>query len=340
MSDIEPRKREAWQDVALGAFLLGAVGLLIALFVILGGWRLGHGIHVTAEFTDATGLLADSPVVVAGVPIGRVEKLGVKRGKAVALLDLRRDSDVRADAIAVIRAKSLLGEKVVELQGGSPAAPRLADGARIERTQTLVEADQVLTRLAPVLEKLDPDDVARLIHAAAEALDERNIAVVVRAIDRFDRLVGEGAPKILATLDHVEKMAPKAGKLLGELELATPKLTRLIENADALAARGPALFDRTERFLARSDTLVGRTQRLVDGFDTTFPSTTLSVLRHSDVVLTRLPGSLDRLDRLADRVGTTLDEAQPTLDQLNRFLSDANIRRILREDGVRIHLVP
>jgi phospholipid/cholesterol/gamma-HCH transport system substrate-binding protein len=312
------RKRERWQDLALGAFLVGCVALLAGLFIVLGGWRLGHGLHVTAVFTDATGLVADAPVVVAGVPVGRVEKLGVKEGKAVVLLDLRRDTDLPADVTAAIRARSLLGEKVVDLSGGSADKP-LADGATITDTRTSVEADQVLTRLAPMLEKVDPDDLARLVHTAAGAVSDANLARFYRFADRLDRLVEAGGPRVLGVLDRMDALAPGAERVMAGVETTVPAVARLVDRADALA---------------------GRTRKLVDDLDVRLAKPGSRILDRTDMLLGRLPSSLDRLDRLADRLTVALDTSQPTLDRLGGFVSDANIRRILLEDGVKIRVVP
>ncbi len=305
--------------MALGAFLIGSAALLVALFLMLGGWRLGHGRHVTAVFADATGLLADAPVVVAGVPIGRVEKLSVKGGKAVVLLDVRRDADLRADVTAVIRARSLLGEKVVDLVGGSASKPELADGATITDTRSTVEADQVLTRLAPVLERIDPDDLAKLIHTAAGALERADVDRVIAFADRLDKLVATSGPKVVSLLDRADALAPKAERLMVAVESSLPAM---------------------ERLASRAEVLTGRTQKLVDTLDAQLSGPGMRTLARADLLLGRLPTSLDRLDRLSDRLTLTLDSSQPTLDRLGTFITDANIRRILLEEGIRIRLAP
>ncbi|MBM3266636.1 MAG: MCE family protein [Candidatus Sericytochromatia bacterium] len=327
-----PRRRERWQDIALGAFLVGSAALLVGLFLMLGGWRLGHGMHVTAVFADATGLVADAPVVVAGVPVGRVEKLSVKGGKAIVLLDVARDADLRADVGAVIRARSLLGEKVVDLVGGTADAP-LDSGATITRTSTTVEADQILTRLAPVLEKVDPDDLARLVGAAAGALSDANLARVYRFADRLDALLAAGGPKALNLLETAEAIAPKAERLLTGLEASLPAMDRLVGRVDELVGRADALA-------VRANGLATRTDKLVAALDTQVAGSGGRALARADLLLGRLPASLDRLDRLSDRLTATLDATQPTLDRLGNFVSDANIRRILLEEGVRIRVSP
>lgn len=334
------RRRQAWQDLALGAFLLAAAALFVGLFFVLAGWRLGHGLHVTAVFDDATGLVTDSPVMVAGVRIGRVEKLWVRNGKAVALLDIRRDAGVRSDVTAVIRSKSLLGEKVVELAGGSEHMPILADNAEIRWSRSSVEADQLLARIAPVIEKVDPDDVALVFKSAARVLDSDNIERLLRFADRLDRLTASGGPKVLTLLDRAEALAPRTERVLRALETTLPALDELVADTDVVARRAPTFLDRTEAFMDRTQRVATRLEGVVTRLDSTLSGPTLSVLQGADALLVRLPGTLDRLDRLAGRVESSLDAVEPTLDRLSLFVSEENIRRILREEGVRIRLVP
>lgn len=327
------RRRQAWQDIALGAFLLGAAALFVGLFFVLAGWRFGHGVHVTVAFDDATGLVSDSPVMVAGVTVGRVEKLWVKDGKAEALLDIRRDARIRADVTAVIRSKSLLGEKVVELAHGTAAAPLLAQDDVIARSRSSVEADQLLARIAPVIEKVDPDDVATVFRAAARVLDGDNIDRLERFADRLDTLVASGGPRALSLLDKAEALAPRTEAVLTSLETTLPAFDKLVAHTDVAVLQAPAFMTRTTAFM-------DHTQKVVSRLDTTLGTPTLSVLRNADTVLVRLPASLDRLDRLADRVNTSLDSVEPTLDKLSLFVSEDNIRRILRDEGIRIRLAP
>jgi phospholipid/cholesterol/gamma-HCH transport system substrate-binding protein len=248
-----------------------------------------------------------------------VERLAVKAGRAVALLDVAANSDLRQDAIATIRAKSLLGEKVVDINAGSATAPPLAAGATLARTRSAIEADQVFSRLAPVLDKVDPRDLARLIRASSRAFERMDVGSLQRLVDRLDRLAEAGAPKLLAVLDKMDGLAPKA--------------ERLIASLDALATQTPAFLDRT-------DTLVRRTQGLVDSVAGDLATPSVRVVRRMDALLERLPSSLDRLDKLSDRLNVTLDQADPAFDRLSTVLSDAQLRRILRQEGIRIHIGP
>ena len=64
-------------EVMLGGFILLAGGLLAAMSVAVGGFNFQEGIHVKARFSNATGLVKDAAVTVAGVQVGHVESLSV-----------------------------------------------------------------------------------------------------------------------------------------------------------------------------------------------------------------------------------------------------------------------
>ena len=321
-------RRIEGQDLALGVFMLAAAALLIGLFVALGGWKLSHGMHVTVRFDDATGLVKDSPVVVAGVPVGRVERLTLKDGKAVALLDLERSADLRVDMLAGIRSKSLLGEKIVELVPGEPSAPRLADGAVLTRSRSAVEPDQILAKLGPVLANVDPEDLATLVRAGAKAVDSKGFARLLDLADRLDRAVTAGGPDLLSAVKGLNRAIPKAESVLNHLVAAGPAIERVTAQADKLAARAPSLLDRADLVLARTDRLLLSMDRGPH------------LVSQADAVFSRMPATLDRLDRMTDRLGVTLEKAQPALEQASALLNEATIRRLLREEGVRVRFGP
>src|SRR5688500_12095225 len=97
-------------EVMLGAFIVGAGGLLAYMSIAVGGFNMTPGVHVTAKFSNASGLVKDASVSVAGVEVGHVEGLTVEHDKAVVKLFLNKEAHIRSDVVAAVRAKSLLGE--------------------------------------------------------------------------------------------------------------------------------------------------------------------------------------------------------------------------------------
>lgn len=113
--------------------------------------------RVTAEFSDVLDLVPQSLVKVNDVSVGTVQGITLDRKtwQAVATLELNRDVELPANAVARLRTTSLLGEKFVDLAAptAEPAHGRLSDGAFIPlaRTSRATEVEEVLGALSLLL---------------------------------------------------------------------------------------------------------------------------------------------------------------------------------------------
>jgi phospholipid/cholesterol/gamma-HCH transport system substrate-binding protein len=136
-------------------FALSCFGLLLFLWLSFGGPipLKPQGYRVQVAFPEATTLATEADVRVAGVSVGKVRTLAVdgNRNRTVATLELDREfAPLHADARAMLRQKTLLGETYVELTPGS-AARTLPEGARLADGQV---ADTV--QLDEIFDSLDP----------------------------------------------------------------------------------------------------------------------------------------------------------------------------------------
>lgn len=111
------------------------------------------GYTIKAEFTSAEGLVNYADVMIAGVRVGHVVKQEqAPDGGTVVTMTLDKTYDLRTDTRAIVRPKSLLGEKYVELiRNPGSSAGALASGAEIPKTQTgeAVSIDDVLNNMDP-----------------------------------------------------------------------------------------------------------------------------------------------------------------------------------------------
>src|SRR5512139_4326308 len=73
-----------------------------ALTVAIGAQILGTGLkdryRLTATFDDVTGLLTGDLVKVAGAPVGRVDKIEIRHGRALVTMSVDREVRLPADS--------------------------------------------------------------------------------------------------------------------------------------------------------------------------------------------------------------------------------------------------
>lgn len=111
-----------------------------------------RGYRVDAEFDRLSGLVTGQEMRVAGAKAGKIVEIGLT-GERNALIGMEVEpgfAPFRADARCTIRQDSLLGEKFVQCDPGTPDAPELrprGDGpptVPVARTEVPVDIDLIL----------------------------------------------------------------------------------------------------------------------------------------------------------------------------------------------------
>lgn len=134
--------------VALGfAALLFLSAQLPTTGLKLAGAKSGY--HVTAEFDNIGDLKVGSPVTIAGVRVGDVNKIHFdpKTFRAVVILRLDQQfNEIPDDSFASIQTQGLLGGKYVGFSpGGSDTY--LKEGSRIDQTQSAIVLESLINKL-------------------------------------------------------------------------------------------------------------------------------------------------------------------------------------------------
>ncbi len=136
----------------------------------------GDTIQITAEFARAgLNVRPGDEVRVRGIPVGRISSIEVDRTTFTAryVLSIGSDTPIAADTGAALVPKTLFGDKYVSLEAASSTGQRLGDGAVIPlgRTNAPSEVQEVLDRLQPVLDEVDPVAFANVLASTANGLD-------------------------------------------------------------------------------------------------------------------------------------------------------------------------
>lgn len=119
-------------ETRLGIFVVLAVFAAILIIEMLGGMEsLRTGYHVNALFDTVQELKVGDSVKMAGVEIGRVEKIAFDNNKVKVTMKLRTEASVKTDSLALIKFAGLMGQNYVSINFGSLGAPRAVDGSVI-----------------------------------------------------------------------------------------------------------------------------------------------------------------------------------------------------------------
>ena len=135
-------------ETRLGIFVVLAVFAAILIIEMLGGMdSLRPGYHVSALFDTVQELKVGDSVKMAGVEIGRVEKIAFDANKVKVTMKLHPEASVRTDSVATVKFAGLMGQNFVSINFGSPGAPRAVDGSLI--------ASEEQPDLSAIMAKLD-----------------------------------------------------------------------------------------------------------------------------------------------------------------------------------------
>jgi ABC-type transporter Mla subunit MlaD len=137
-------------------FALSCFGLLLFLWLAFGGPipLKPKGYRVYAAIPEANQLSIEADVRLSGVNVGKIrEKKRLPGGnKTLVGIELDRGlAPLDADARVIMRSKTLLGEKYLEITRGDPGGPKVPEGGRLAdaAVEPTVELDEVLGILDP-----------------------------------------------------------------------------------------------------------------------------------------------------------------------------------------------
>ncbi len=267
------------------------VGALFAAVLVAGSLSAcggGDGETVRARFVSVAPLVDGNQVKIDGVVVGEIESMRVRNGLAEVTMTLEPEAmPLHNDATFTVRPASLLGERYVDLDRGTPSAP-LLDTARvvpISQTGSNVGLDDMLNTL---------DDPAG-----------EGLAMLVETLG--GGVSGNGA-NVDKTITGLAPNLKEVQALTAVLKNQNELLGALVEDAEPIVG---ALADQDGQTL---DELVSATDQVL----------AVTADNQDDVgrTLDKLPGTLKVGRKTLKELRDAADEAEPTLDALEPFTED------------------
>jgi phospholipid/cholesterol/gamma-HCH transport system substrate-binding protein len=265
--------KKGWgTEAKVGIFVLAALLLLGYMSLKVGKFTLfssQNTFPVKAEFTSVSGLAENGPVEIAGVEVGRIKDIHLIDGKAMVNLMLRSGLGLHEDAVARVRTKGMLGEKYIELDPGSPAAPPLPPGGTICKTHSAVEFDQLLAKVPALLDDFRPilDDVKSVTGTLQKVIGSQegennlkqmmaNFAETSKTLNRVAKNLSEGQGT-LGKLLKDDGLYREVQGVVREVHTAVTNLTEFSEKLSkgqgtlARLANDRGLYDQAQQAITR-----------------------------------------------------------------------------------------
>ncbi|MBI5482913.1 MAG: outer membrane lipid asymmetry maintenance protein MlaD [Deltaproteobacteria bacterium] len=130
--------------MVIGIFCLGYVSIKLGKMELVGG----DYYTISAGFDSVSGLKPGARVEVAGVEVGKVDRitLDVKSGdRALAYLKIRTGVKITDDVIASVRTSGIIGDKFIKLKpGGSDRM--LQNNDKIRETESAIDIEELVSK--------------------------------------------------------------------------------------------------------------------------------------------------------------------------------------------------
>lgn len=200
--------------------ILVLVGIILLMFMSFRVSRLERlkGEIYTALFPNVSGLVINANVEVAGVPVGRVERIGLERGMAKVWMKIGQ-VQLHTDAEAAVKTHGMLGDKYIEIKPGSPDAPLLPPGGTISKVNTPPDVDQLLSSLDTAARGMA--ELGRSLQGAGGAEGENRIEQIVAnlqdASTGLKEMIEENKGKVKDIVTNLDEIAAKVNRGDGSL---------------------------------------------------------------------------------------------------------------------------
>ncbi|ORJ58926.1 virulence factor Mce family protein [Mycobacterium simiae] len=291
--------------VRLGIFLtvcLLTASLLVAVF---GEVRFGAGNTYYAEFTNVSNLREGKLVRIAGVEVGKVEKISINPDATVRVEFTADNSVVLTQGTqAVIRYDNLFGDRYLALEEGAGGLAILAPRQTIPRSRTkpALDLDALIGGFKPLFRALNPDQVNALSEQLLQTFQGQGptigsfldqAAALTNTLADRDQLIGQVIDNLNAVLGSLGGQTDRLDKAVTSLSALVHGLAERktdISNAVAYTnAAAGSIADLLAQARAPFSTVVHQTDRVAD--------LTLADRDYVDNLLNTLPDKYQALVR-------------------------------------------
>ena len=214
----------------LGIFVALAVVAGVVIIEMLGGpEHFMRGPRLYAFFNNVQELKVGDRVKMAGVEVGRVEKIELQDERARVTMKMKPDAEVHTDSTATIKFTGLMGQNFVAIAFGTPTGPKATDGTVLPSKE---EPD-----LSVIMTKID--NVATGVENLTKTFTGFNIDQYLGPFVDFMKANREPLTQTISNIDsvtyHISQGQGTVGKLIYDETLYNSALSTVTNLQTTLA---------------------------------------------------------------------------------------------------------
>ena len=324
------RKEIQWSQLRVGALVMAAMAVLIALIFLMSGSTGGlfaRKLQLRSYFENAGGVKDGAPVTLEGVTIGNVVHVKVIPARnptpveVTMLVDSKYAGALHTDSAATIAQAGVLGDSFIDISSAHATGPAPANDAELkvggapgiqDVIRTSNDSIVVLQELLRKVEKL-VDTLNSKRGAAGELINDPALyAKIGRIADNLDKITGNisDGKGSLGKLVNDDTLYARANSAVERLD----KIVTALDEGKGSAGkflRDDALYNNLNAAVANTNQMVGEINA---------GHGAMGKLARDSAFAAKLDDTVTRLDSILHGV----DEGKGTLGQLvqNRSLYD------------------
>jgi phospholipid/cholesterol/gamma-HCH transport system substrate-binding protein len=226
-------------ETRIGIFVaLTALAAVFILEMIGGVERFTRGSHLHALFNNVQELKVGDRVKMAGVEVGRVEKIQLAENKVKVTMKVRRDAGVRVDSIATVKYAGLMGQNFVSLTFGSPTAQTAENNATLDTTEQpdlsaiMVKIDNVASGVENLTKSFTGDKIDNLLGPFTDFLRANQIPLTttIANIQNITTQISRGQGTV-GKLIYDDSLYTTSLTTVSNLQFATDDIKLTLSNA-------------------------------------------------------------------------------------------------------------
>src|ERR1700761_1638180 len=144
----------------VGLFTVVCLAFVFVLVTVFGQFRFDTRAAYRAVFSNVSGLKGGNFVRIAGVEVGKVKYMSLRKDGTVAVdFAIDKGLTLTEGTKAAVRYENLIGDRYLSLEEGPGSTRKLQPGATIPlaRTSPALDVDALIGGFRPLFRALDPD---------------------------------------------------------------------------------------------------------------------------------------------------------------------------------------
>lgn len=243
-------------ETRLGIYfvLVAFAGVMVLELSGIGLFKRGYTLH--GDFLNVQELKVGDPVKMAGVQVGRVEKVGFHENKVRVSMRLTRENQIRTDSVAAVKFTGLMGQNFVSLTLGAAGSNFKHDDVlktieQADLSSLIAKLDGVAGGVENLTKTFSGDSIQNVLGPMTDFLKQNNprFAIIFANLQRIsqDMVDSKGTLGKLISDDALHSSLLAASK---DFQATAKDLRGLLPDAKTTLADARAAINTTKDTLA------------------------------------------------------------------------------------------